>query len=514
MTHKKKIIIKISIWLLVGLLLCTVISRSIYTILLPEVETFTVDSGTLSTTAKTTGRVGYTDKVEMIAKGDFQTKEVFVKEGDTVVKGAPLFSVDTSSAELEVKRLELAVVKLQNQLNPEVLAKTDGQRVEIEAQLKVAERELAMYEKQVSEENSIEVKKLNINIAQLENQLESYYVTQDSSADLRDGVRREKNVLAKMIAAQKSTAEIEEQKKLVESWQDNLEFYFTTHERERTMVMQLEMAQNELALYIKNQSDAVALKQEQLELEVLKLQNQLKEQPVLTKQQESELASALSVAKLELELQLEGCPKDGKFIAAESGIVTGLTITQGDDILSGQTVATILSEQAKPCIEWELGFVDGGIYEVGEKALVDVEVVKNGQDKQEKRSVIITKRELDKEKNQWSFAASFEEEVLLKDNTIPKISLSKVSGIYNTVVPLACVIPVGSGEFAVQMLDKRQGLFSEETVIREVKVEVLDKNNLYAAISNDQVYSSMKIVLYASKAIREGSVVSVMDVVD
>ncbi|MFZ2539719.1 MAG: hypothetical protein WAX04_12610 [Oscillospiraceae bacterium] len=511
MTNKKKMIIKISVWLLAFLILSTAISRSIYTKLLPEVEVYTIDGGTLSTTANVTGKVGYTNKTELVAEGDWKVKEVFAQNNSAISKGDTLFGVDITNEQLATKRLELGVIKIENQLNPEPSAKNEGERAETQAQLNIAQHELSMHTRRTPDENAIQLKKLNLAVAQLKNQQDAFDVSEDNSSDLRLKVKVARDDLSKMIADAKPANELDKQRLLIASLQEDLDYYYLTHAKESAISTQLETAQDELAHFIRNETDISAFRQEQLELAVMRLENQLKEQPVLSEQQKSELLAQLSIAKLEIETQKQSYPKDGKVIATGSGTVMGLNAKAGDSIVAGQQLFYILSEKSKPCIEWEMDLQEGDIYAINSEVTVAVDIIKGKYSQAEQVAALISKKKFDNKTNKWNFTAEFQEDVKLKETTIPKISLVNASENHRMIVPLSCIIEKQGGKFAVQTLEKKQGLFSEETAIREVKVEVIDKNNLYAAINGDELYWQSKIVQYASKPISEGAVVSVVN---
>ena len=517
MTNKKKIIIKIAVGLLVALILCTVISQSIYTKLLPEVKVYVPTDGQLETNISTTGSVGRTNTTTVNAKGNWKIKEVQVSKGDEVVKGDTLFVIDRTEFEMKTKGLELDVMKLQHQLNPEPVAATQFKLEELQVQLDIAKHALSMHIRQSPDTNETEIKQLEHDVATLKSSLSALDGLDDGGRDLRLMIKDAKEELAKLIAESASESAISAKRAEIAGLEASLDQYYTVHEQERELARKIEIAEDKLAFFISNEIDIAALKREELEFAVLQIENQMEVQPRLNAQQKKELQKQIEIATLAIENHKKLYPQDGKMIASESGVIGKLNVEVGNSIIEGQEIAQIISQDSKSCVEWSLSLQEGDIFEVDSEVTIDATVMElvsyNDKErevkKQSEQTAIITKKEFDTETNQLNFTAEFEQGVKLVENTSPKITLLQKSEHYPTIVPVSCLKQEDDVYF-VEMIEKRQGLFSEESVIKQVKVEVVSKNNLYAAIESVEMIWDAKLVQYASKPITNGTVVSVV----
>lgn len=142
----KKWLIGVSVGIVVILLLCTFLSRSIYSLRLQTVETSAVRTGELTISSRTQGEAVYLDKDLYSFPVPLPVLEVLVTEGAMVKEGALLARVDITECTLQLKQLNLAVTQVRNQLNAEGLTAAD--RSALQTQLEIAQEEVALYQKQ------------------------------------------------------------------------------------------------------------------------------------------------------------------------------------------------------------------------------------------------------------------------------------------------------------------------------------------------------------------------------
>ncbi len=114
---KKRCTGKIAIVFLLVLVLATFLSRTVYSVYLPAVTTYTVEKGVLPYSAESQGTVGYHTWSDVKVFGDFRVIDVFVEQGDTVAEGTALASLDVARQELERKQRELTLAKLDKQIS-------------------------------------------------------------------------------------------------------------------------------------------------------------------------------------------------------------------------------------------------------------------------------------------------------------------------------------------------------------------------------------------------------------
>ena len=128
----KQFILKIGIVFLLLLVVFTFFSKTIHNNMLPKVRVIPPVGGNLTRTLNIYDyRLERMDTATVIAEGNWTVKEVFVKEGDEVVEGTPIFSIDIDRYRAELLRLQSQAVTLDNQLLDESLADEDRRAIEL-----------------------------------------------------------------------------------------------------------------------------------------------------------------------------------------------------------------------------------------------------------------------------------------------------------------------------------------------------------------------------------------------
>jgi hypothetical protein len=82
---------------------------------------------------------------------------------------------------------------------------------------------------------------------------------------------------------------------------------------------------------------------------------------------------------------------------------------------------------------------------------------------------------------------------------------------YNIVVPAVAIVPGAYETTYVYITRERQGLFGPEHTVRLVEVQVIDSNNIYAALGGWNVTSFDKVVISSSRFLSSGEVVRVIN---
>lgn len=465
MTRKKKMVLNITVCLLVFLFICTLISKTIYSMLLPEVQTCLIADGSISSIANIVGTYEKTDKTQLIASSDWKVLEVIAENEKPILQGEPLFKINVSEALLETEQLQLAVLKLENQLIPDSSSEGEDERIQKAKELDVAKHELAIFISESEDKAAMEQKKLELEVELLENKLKYDTIT---------GYVRE---------------EVE---------------------------LQLILARDTLSNFLLNNPLNMTLEKEKLELAIIKLETEIVKDEPLTEKKKSELKSEIAVASLELKQQKASYPQDGNVLSKYAGKLTDFKVKPGDTLEAKQVFGYILPDVAKDCVKWEMELTDGYLYDVGHEVIVAAEIKEKGVNTSKEKIVstnqaaTVFKKELTEEKDKWNFYATFDKEVVPSSTAAPKVTLVQSSQSYRMRVPLSCVVPAENKQRAVHALKKRQGLFSEETVVNEIIVTVLDENSLFAAIESKDIYNDIELVKYASKSISDGSVVNVV----
>jgi multidrug efflux pump subunit AcrA (membrane-fusion protein) len=115
-SHKKKIIRNAAIIFITLLVLLTFFSKTINNFLLPEVECTNLTSGTLTKEVTSQGEILPLNTETINSYGTWKITAIKVKEGEKVAKGDTLAIVDLSDSKLELRKMELNILKLENEL--------------------------------------------------------------------------------------------------------------------------------------------------------------------------------------------------------------------------------------------------------------------------------------------------------------------------------------------------------------------------------------------------------------
>lgn len=140
MTLTKKVIGQWAGVLAVVLVFCTVLSHVINQKLLPVVETVSPARNILKT--EITAKADVENEMqyeEEQAPVDWTVKQVYVKKGDNVQKGTPLFQIDVLELKERIKTLEADIQEQKNNIN--AYDWTGGDRLVLEMKLEADEME-------------------------------------------------------------------------------------------------------------------------------------------------------------------------------------------------------------------------------------------------------------------------------------------------------------------------------------------------------------------------------------
>ena len=114
MSRRKRLILKLTGVLLLILLVCTFLSRSIYQLLLPEVTLGEVTRGSVVRKSYATGTLEATDQQIIRAETTWKVTEVLAENGTPVTAGTPVLRVDTTAFQIEEKQLLISRQEIEN----------------------------------------------------------------------------------------------------------------------------------------------------------------------------------------------------------------------------------------------------------------------------------------------------------------------------------------------------------------------------------------------------------------
>ncbi|MEG2841890.1 MAG: biotin/lipoyl-binding protein [Ruthenibacterium sp.] len=142
MITRKTKIVKIAVTVAILLLVCTVASRTVYNLLLPEVSAQTIKGGSLLYSGTFSGTVkGDANGTEITAADTWNIKEVLVTEGQMVAAGDALFLLDVQSSQIRLKQMQASIQQKKNALNGTNW--TGGDRLVLETELQALEMQYA-----------------------------------------------------------------------------------------------------------------------------------------------------------------------------------------------------------------------------------------------------------------------------------------------------------------------------------------------------------------------------------
>lgn len=113
---RKKIIRRAAVIFICVIILLTFFSSTINNFLLPTVECNTASSGTLTNEITAVGEVFPVSTEAVYAYGNWTVRDIKVKEGQEVATGEELAVIDSKDLQLDIKKAELNVLKLENEL--------------------------------------------------------------------------------------------------------------------------------------------------------------------------------------------------------------------------------------------------------------------------------------------------------------------------------------------------------------------------------------------------------------
>lgn len=152
----KKIMISITIIIGIVLILCTFLSKTIYSMSLPYVEITKPVWGELPIDLNSEGEIVIEDEQAISYNVPLEIIAVHVDENSIVKKGDLLFEVEYKEFELEVKRKELAIQDIDDQFSEWHNSK---QLQRLNTELEIATLDLEVYQQQTPYNGKIVAKK-------------------------------------------------------------------------------------------------------------------------------------------------------------------------------------------------------------------------------------------------------------------------------------------------------------------------------------------------------------------
>lgn len=500
MIAKKKVVLRIAGITAIVLLVCMLLSRTISTMLLPQVELTKPTSGQITTSITAVGNIDIGAQNDISATSDMKIVNVLVKPEQAVKAGDVLFEVDTSDSQTELKRLELNLVQKQNLLTPQAI--TPEKRAEIEMRLHIAEMELELFRTNVGLE--AEKKQYNQQLDMVrwrQKSLETREQLQVAIAEL--------NQYSFEAGENFDYAQEQRLRLAVLQASNNLLLMDPSQQNGQKNAAQLEYeaALREYEQFTSTHQINTSLSEEKLLLSIVEYQNQLNPAP-LTAAQRKEYRMQIDIAQGELNSFKASLPKNGKVLAAEGGLISSVAVRNGEKVIKGKVLAEITPSSTAYSVVWHTSLEAGEKYGIGSNVSVALKRVKDGHFLDETVALTVDTKKLD-DNGQWKFTAKVPADMPDVSTALPvEIRMMQSAGPYNVVIPRSCLQMVEDNKYVVYSMRSQTGLFGIEDIVEKHDVKIVYEDSFEVAVESTTLNIATEVIRYASKPISEGTVIS------
>ena len=479
------------------MLLCTLISRSVYASGLPQVSTEKPAVSALAHTAEAEGIVEAGRETAVTALSGLRCGNVLVHTGDRVDPETPLFQADLEDLKAQIEEMQLAVSKLQL----EIQAQEQNRQLEAEQKSEQKDRAEADYDA-AEESSSRSVARAEQDLAAAEAALkeaeveyEAWKATQAAEQEQQEGeeqaaeqeqqegeeqaAEQEQNPSGKEDTGTAPSEDGGSGSMTEEAWQEQLDSLRQSVETAKRALEDARqsrdsaLAEAERAVEDAGSGSTADNSLEINRLELASQQKQLKEY--------QELLNA-----------------DGMVYPEKEGIITSIAVSPGERIPDGAAVvmadldsplqfsASLTAEQKK--------YVSQG----------DSVTLKLGSTTIEATADYIEESEMSPGTYQVTVSLDEGEGELGESGTL---TTEARTDTYSCVVPLEAVYTDENQRKYVLTMDERSGILGSEFIARKVYVEVLDQNDSQAALEESGLSGEEEVIVDYTGEIEDGDVV-------
>ena len=479
------------------MLLCTLISRSVYASGLPQVSTEKPAVSALAHTAEAEGIVEAGRETAVTALSGLRCGNVLVHTGDRVDPETPLFQADLEDLKAQIEEMRLAVSKLQL----EIQAQEQNRQLEAEQKSEQKDRAEADYDA-AEESSSRSVARAEQDLAAAEAALkeaeaayETWKAEQAAEQEQQEGeeqaaeqeqqegeeqaAEQEQNPSGKEDTGTAPSEDGGSGSMTEEAWQEQLDSLRQSVETAKRALEDARqsrdsaLAEAERAVEDAGSGSTADNSLEINHLELASQQKQLKEY--------QELLNA-----------------DGMVYPEKEGIITSIAVSPGERIPDGAAVvmadldsplqfsASLTAEQKK--------YVSQG----------DSVTLKLGSTTIEATADYIEESEMSPGTYQVTVFLEEGEGELGESGTL---TTEARTDTYSCVVPLEAVYTDENQRKYVLVMDERSGILGSEFIARKVYVEVLDQNDSQAALEESGLSGEEEVIVDYTGEIEDGDVV-------
>ena len=441
---RNKVLKSIGIFLIVAVL-CTIISRGLYVASIADVTLKEPNARVLNHDIETSGMIEQKRKNVVLTEADQIVTDIYVKEGQKVKSGDPLFSID-----LDYLKQQIDVMK--------------NERKQLGYQIEDAKNQEEDKKKQD-----------NLNRGQAKDNYD-YLVDKWETQIAKDAEAVESAKEAYENSLKQETEDGSETQQLLAEWEEAQAQY------------EADITQRDGELFEAGQTvessqltGADSTSEEQLKLQREQIDMKMEGLNLLASQEGKVLSDT------------EGAVSEILVHTGEATPVTASILLS--DLSSGiQATVTLNADEAKHITEQSQVTMRGTGSSGEEVVLTDVKI----QSIKEKKDA----------ENDSAFEVVLESaEPVFEEGANVSVEIKNPSKEYEICIPLEALHTDGVDKYAVYIAEEQDALIGKELTVRKVPVKILDKDAEFAAIENDTLSNQQKIIVSCEKAIEEGMTV-------
>lgn len=442
---RNKVLKSIGIFLIVAVL-CTIISRGLYVASIADVTLKEPNARVLNHDIETSGMIEQKRKIVVLTEADQIVTDIYVKEGQKVKSGDPLFSID-----LDYLKQQIDVMK--------------NERKQLGYQIEDAKNQEEDKKKQE-----------NLNRGQAKDNYD-YLVDKWETQIAKDAEAVESAKEAYENSLKQETEDGSETQQLLAEWEEAQAQY------------EADIIQRDGELFEAGQTvessqlrGADSTSEEQLKLQREQIDMKMEGLNLLASQ-------------------------EGKVLADTEGAVSEILVHTGEatpatasillsDLSSGiQTTVTLNEDEAKHITEQSQVTMRGTGSNGEEVVLTDVNIQSVKEKKEGEDSASVFE------------AVLATPETAFEEGANVSVEIKNPSKEYEICIPLEALHTDGVDKYAVYIAEEQDTLIGKELTVRKVPVKILDKDAEFAAIESDTLSNQQKIIVSCEKAIEEGMTV-------
>lgn len=442
---RNKVLKSIGIFLIVAVL-CTIISRGLYVASIADVTLKEPNARVLNHDIETSGMIEQKRKIVVLTEADQIVTDIYVKEGQKVKSGDPLFSID-----LDYLKQQIDVMK--------------NERKQLGYQIEDAKNQEEDKKKQD-----------NLNRGQAKDNYD-YLVDKWETQIAKDAEAVESAKEAYENSLKQETEDGSETQQLLAEWEEAQAQY------------EADIIQRDGELFEAGQT----VESSQLTVSDSTSEEQLK----LQREQIDMKMEGLNLL----------ASQEGKILADTEGAVSEILVHTGEatpatasillsDLFSGiQTTVTLNEDEAKNITEQSQVIMRGTGSNGEEVVLTDVNIQSVKEKKEGEDSASVFE------------AVLATPETAFEEGANVSVEIKNPSKEYEICIPLEALHTDGVDKYAVYIAEEQDTLIGKELTVRKVPVKILDKDAEFAAIESDTLSGQQKIIVSCEKAIEEGMTV-------